>query len=125
LLVHELRSRSGAPTGLRIANATPRGWLRPGNRIAVRGFPTTFGPLTYSLESSASERFVRAVIHVPTRSRPRSLRLRVRLPRPNRISAVTLNGRPFSRFDADRETVDLSGRAGRLELVVAYERRTR
>jgi hypothetical protein len=125
LLVHEPRDRSGASTGLRLANATPRAWLRPGNRIAVRGFPTTFGPLTYSLESSPSEQSVRAMIAVPARLRPRSLRLRVRLPRPNRISAVTLNGRPFLRFNAARETVDLSGRAGRLELVVAYERRTR
>jgi hypothetical protein len=39
------------------------------------------------------------------------------------MTGVRLDGRPFFRFDAREETIDLSSRRGRLELVVAYEQR--
>ena len=121
LLVHETRDRRGAPVGLQLAFATPRAWLEPGKEIVVRDAPTSFGELSFSIR--ASEGSVRAVINVPRRSRPRSLALRLRLPRGSRIAGVTLDGRRYLRFDPGTETIDLSGQSGRLELVVRVERR--
>ena len=121
LLVHETRDRRGGPVGLQLGFATPRAWLEPGKGIVVRNAPTSFGELSFSLR--ASERSVRAVIDVPRRSRPGSLALRVRLPRGSRIAGVTLAGRPYLRFDRRTETIDLSGRSGRLDLAVRVERR--
>ena len=113
LLVHETRGVRGVPGGLELAFATPRAWLRPGKRIAVRRAATSFGPLTYSLERRAEE--VRASVEVPAR-RPATLKLRLRLPRGTAIAGATLAGRPFGRIRGD--TLDLSGLNGKLELVV-------
>jgi hypothetical protein len=98
--------------GLRLAFATPRGWLLPGKRIAVAGAPTSFGPLAYSLTSERGA--VRVHVEVPARRRPRSLLLRLRLPAGGRIRSVT----PRHPFDAATGVIDLSGAHGTLDLVV-------
>jgi hypothetical protein len=118
MLVHERRSRAGGPDGLELAYATPRPWLRPGRRIAVRGMPSSFGPVSFSIEATRDA--VAVALEVPDRARPRALRLRLRLPRPNRVTGVVLDGRPYRRFDPRTETVDLSGLRGRLQLLVRY-----
>jgi hypothetical protein len=97
MLVHETRDRGGRPIGLQLAYATPRAWLRAGKRIAVSGAPTSFGPVSYSLTAATGS--VRMRLEVPDRVRPRRLLLRLRLPRGERISGVTLAGRAFHGFD--------------------------
>jgi hypothetical protein len=121
MLVHERRDRAGTPRGLELAYATPRRWLLPGRRVAVRNVPTSFGPLTFSLEAGRAA--VSASLDLPTRRQPSSVRLRLRLPRPARIIAVLVDGRPYTRFDARTGTIDLSGRRGRIGLVVRYAAR--
>jgi hypothetical protein len=49
MLVDETETRDGRPAGLRLAYATPRSWLRPGQKIVVRRAPTSFGPISFSL----------------------------------------------------------------------------
>ena len=71
LLVHEIRDAEGAPTGLELAFATPRPWLRAGRRIAVRRAPTSFGPVTYSLEARSDT--IRAIVEPPVRPAPKTL----------------------------------------------------
>jgi hypothetical protein len=119
MLVHETTTREGAPRGLELAFATPRPWLRPGRRIQVRNAPTSFGPLSFTLEAGASS--VQASVVVPERSPPRTLKLRLRLPR-GRITGVQVNGRPFRRFDRASGTIDLSGARGTLEVLARYGR---
>jgi hypothetical protein len=121
MLVHETVGRNGEPRGLELGFATPRPWLRSGRRIVLRRAATSFGPVSFSIESQA--RSIRVSLEVPSRAPPRTLKLRLRLPRGNRMTAVALNGRPFRRFNARSETIDLSGQAGTLELVVGYRRR--
>jgi hypothetical protein len=118
MLVHETRDRAGRPHGLRLAYATPRGWLRPGGRIAVRNAPTSFGPVSYSIDSRAGGADV--VVEGPRRGTPRALGLRLRLPPGKRIARVTLGGRPYDRFDRATGTIDLSGRKGSLRMSVVY-----
>ena len=120
MLVHETRDREGRPRGLELAYSTPRAWLRRGGQIVVRKAPTSFGSLTFAIQSTGAS--ARVVVEVPTRAVPRRLSLRLRLPRGNRISEVTLDGRPYVRFDVRRETIDLSGRSGHLELVIGVEK---
>ena len=118
MLVHETLDRAGDPYGLQLAYATPRAWLGPGKTVAVRDAPTSFGPVSFSIVTGADS--VRASVEVPHRSAPKTLGLRLRLPSGQRITHVTLNGKPFSRVDAVTGTIDLSGEAGSLELAVAY-----
>jgi hypothetical protein len=116
MLVHETTERDGDPLGLELAFATPRAWLRAGRRILVRNVPTSFGPVAFTLE--ASEGAVHGTVVMPERPLPRTLKLRLRLPPGRRIGSVTVDGRPFERFDRATETLDLSGRRGTLEVVV-------
>jgi hypothetical protein len=116
MLVHESRSRALEPRGLELAYATPRAWLAPGKRVAVRNAPTSFGPVSFSITSQEGE--LRVAIDVPNLAPVHELRLRLRLPAGQRISGVMLDGRPYSRFDPRTETLDLSGRTGNLALIV-------
>ena len=115
MLVHETRAPDGTPRGLRLTHATPRGWLESGKRIVVRGAPTSFGPVSFSITSGID--VIRVSIDMPQRSNPPLVRLRLRLPRGQRITRVLIGGRPLQRMDRDGETIDLSGRTGRVELV--------
>ncbi|MFL5953140.1 MAG: hypothetical protein ACJ76I_03420 [Gaiellaceae bacterium] len=115
MLVHETRGRAGAPTGLELAYATPRAWLEDGKRIAVRDAPTSFGPVSYSIERRAG--VVAIAAHLPSAVRAASLHLRLRLPRGERVKSATLLGRPL-RVDAVTGTIDLSGRSGDLQVTV-------
>ncbi|HEX4521554.1 MAG TPA: hypothetical protein VH063_18415 [Gaiellaceae bacterium] len=100
-----------AAGGLRLAFATPRGWLSPGKRIAVAGAPTGFGPLSYTLQASAHE--VR--VHLdPLSKRPGSIELRLRLPAGRRIRSVS----PRARFDSSSGTIDLPVTRAPLDLTV-------
>jgi hypothetical protein len=96
-------------SGLRLAYATPRGWLDTGKRVTVAGAPTRFGPVSYSLESSAHE--VR--VHLDAPRAPRLL-LRLRLPGRRQIVAVT----PRRPFDRASGTIDLSGARGTVDFLV-------
>jgi hypothetical protein len=86
----------------------------------VRNLPTRFGPVAFTLEASAGS--VRASVTVPERAPPRELKLRLRLPRGQRITSVTLDGRPFERVDRATGTIDLSGRRGTLDLLAQTTR---
>jgi len=120
LLVQETRDPEGAPVGLELAFATPRPWLRAGRKISVRKAPTSFGPVSYALEARSDT--ILATIDAPTRPAPKTLALRVRLPRGQRVESATVNGRPIVLADGTRlgETIDLTGQGSHLEVVVRY-----
>ena len=120
LLVHESRDEEGAPFGLELAFATPRPWLRAGRQIIVRRAPTSFGPVSYALVARSDT--ISATVEIPARPAPKTLKLRVRLPRGQRVESVTVNGEPLELPEGETvgETIDLSGHTGRVDVVVRY-----
>ena len=116
LLVHESSGPTGAPTGLELAFATPRAWLADGESIRVRRAPTSFGPVSYTLERRRLR--VKAALVLPAAP---SVRLRLRLPAGTRITAVRAGGRLLP-FDTVTGTIDLSGRRGPVELDAVLSR---
>jgi hypothetical protein len=118
MLVHETRGPEGAPRGLELAFATARPWLRDGKVILVQDAPTSFGPVSYSIERQGRR------VHVtvdPPASPPSTLRLRLRLPAGERIRSVLLAGRPV-RYDRASGTIDLSRARGELALEATISR---
>jgi hypothetical protein len=113
LLVHETNDANGLPRGLELAYSTPRAWLEPGKEIAVRRLQTSFGQLSYTLDADAYS--VRASIDLPS-GFTGPLRLRLRLPAGQRLGAVLVNGKPYTRL-AGSETIDLTGLTGHVDLV--------
>jgi hypothetical protein len=116
MLVHESRGPDGAAArGLELAFSTPRPWLADGKTILVQDAPTSFGPVSYSIERNGSR--VHVTVDVPDSPAPRTLRLRLRLPDGDRIASVRAAGLAIP-FDRKSGTIDLSGWAGGLDLDV-------
>lgn len=112
-----------SPT-LWLARATPRAWLEPGKRIGVQGAPTRWGAVSYDVELDPDGKRVRASVTLPSRMAAET-RLRLRLPTPNVIKEVRLNGEPWDGFDVAEETIILPADVGpRLDLEVDYGLRT-
>jgi pimeloyl-ACP methyl ester carboxylesterase len=120
LVVHETRDAEGTPVGLELAFSTPRPWLRAGRKITVRKAPTSFGPVSYTLEARSET--ILATVDAPSRPSPKMLALRIRLPRGQRVESATVNGRPLAPPDGGTlgETLDLTGQGSHLEVVVRY-----
>ena len=78
---------------------------------------TSFGPLSYSLVARKGS--VRVRVQAPSGLPPQTLRLRLRLPAGERMTGVALRGRAFDGYDAQSDTIDLSGLTGRIDLVVS------
>lgn len=118
MLVREsFAPETGLPHGLYLADATPREWLKPGQKIVVRQAPTCFGPVSYTLAAASSGRRVTATVEVPSRDLVGALRLKLRLPGKPRLQRVTVNGESHTHFDSDAETIDLTGLTGTLKVV--------
>jgi hypothetical protein len=113
MLVHETRGPEGAARGLELAFATPRAWLERGKTITVSGAPTSFGAVSYSVAREGD--VVRIDVTPPASPAPASLKLRLRLPAGETISALTLADVAVP-FDGASATIDLSGRRGELHL---------
>ena len=114
LLIEEPRDSKGAPRGLDLAFATPRAWLADGKSIRVDRAPTSFGRLSFSLERRGP--LVRIRVTPPTSPQAPTLRVRLRLPSGDRLVNVRLGGRRLP-FDQRTATIDVSGRAGPIEIL--------
>ena len=80
-------------------------WLRDGQRVSVKNAPTRFGEVSYQVQSHANKGYIEATINPPTPQAPRNLVLRLRHPEGKPMRAVTVNGKPYSDFDSQEETV--------------------
>ncbi|MBN1844646.1 MAG: hypothetical protein JW810_03115 [Sedimentisphaerales bacterium] len=106
---------------LYLGQALPRYWLAQGNRIGITHAPSRFGVLSFSVESRSAEGLIKAFLDPPRRNPPERIVLRLRHPAGSRIKGVTVNGRPYEQFDADREWIILPGALNeRQEIIARY-----
>jgi hypothetical protein len=82
-------------------------WMKPGMRVEVKNAPTCFGRLSYRIESHADQGFIEAALKPPTRGKPKCVVLRLRHPDGKPMKAVKVNGKPYDRFNAAKETVTI------------------
>jgi len=103
-----------------LARATPREWLRRGQRIAVHNAPTWFGPVSYELTSDADHGALRAALTLPSHSAPAEVLLRLRHPTGLPMRRVTVNGKPWQDFAPANECVRLTNVEGEVHVVAFY-----
>jgi hypothetical protein len=103
-----------------LAKATPRVWLEQGKKISVKNSPTYFGTLAYEIVSDADNGKITATVEMPTRKAPKEVVLRFRHPKSAPIKGVTVNGKPWTEFNKDKETITLKGLTGTVALTAQY-----
>jgi len=103
-----------------LARATPRAWLEQGQRILVKNAPTHFGTASYEIVSDVDHGTISATIEMPARNPARSVVLRIRHPKASPIKSVIVNGKPWTDFDAAKETIKLKGLTGTVAVAATY-----
>ncbi len=92
---------------LHLAAGTARTWLEPGKSVAIRGASTHFGDVSYRITPDSGRGVLRAEIEPPTRRPASRIVLHLRHPQHAALKRVLVNGKPWSDFDAQAETVSL------------------
>ena len=94
-----------------LLKTTPRTWLNPGERIAVRRAPLGRGRVSFEVLSQldAASPTVAANISLdePHVTAPPPMSITLRVPKPWRMVSVVVNGKAWDQFDADSENVQL------------------
>ncbi len=105
---------------LRLGMALPRAWLADGQKVSIERAATHFGPMSLWFESQANAGRITAVIEPPTRRAPRQVLLRFRHPDAKPLRAVEVNGRPWDKFNAGKEWVELPALTGPTTVTAVY-----
>jgi hypothetical protein len=103
-----------------LARATPRAWLEHGKKISIKNAPTCFGTLAYEIVSDVANGRINATIEIPSRKPPKEVILRFRHPKSAPIKSVTINGKPWTEFNKDKETISLKGLTGQVAVTAQY-----
>jgi hypothetical protein len=103
---------------LLLAPGIPRAWLAPGKRIELRDAPSYFGPVSYKLEPG--NQGVEAGITLPSRNPYKTAWFVVRAPDGKKINSVTIDGKPWTEFDASAERIRLPVRTEPMTISVRF-----
>jgi hypothetical protein len=106
---------------LYLGQGLPRDWLEGGRSVSIDRAATHFGPLSLRISCDADHSQIHAVLTPPERNPPSKIYLRLRHPQGKPIQSVTLNGKNYDQFDADKEWIVLPGSlAGVQEVTARY-----
>jgi hypothetical protein len=106
---------------LYLGQAIPRNWLADGRSVGIERAASHFGPLALRITSNANKGEVTAKVAPPTQTRPQNIYVRIRHPNRKPIQSVTVNGKPYDKFDVKKEWIILPGTVeGDQEIVAKY-----
>jgi hypothetical protein len=103
-----------------LARATPRAWLEQGKKTSIKNAPTPFGAAAYEIVSDVDNGKISATVEIPARKAPKEVVLRFRHPKTAPIKGVTVNGKPWTEFNKDKETITLKGLTGTVAVTAQY-----
>ncbi len=103
-----------------LAPFVTRKWLDHGKSVDVQNAPTSFGPVSYRIDSAVDQGVIEATIHAPKVNPPNRIVLRLRHPDEKPIKTVNLNGNPHTDYNPKTETIDLVPNSKPLLLRVEY-----
>ena len=105
-----------------ICQGAPRQWYMDGETIKAHGMASAFGTLGFSVESMAASSLIHASINIPDRKIPDKIYIRLRHPDGKKMQKVTVNGEDCDGFDKEKEIVIISGRQGRVDITVQFDK---
>jgi hypothetical protein len=103
-----------------LARATPRAWLEQGKKISVKNSPTYFGTVAYEIVSDVDNGKINSTVEMPTRKSQKEVVLRLRHPKSAPIRGVTVNGKSWTSYDKDKETITLKDLTGQVAVTAQY-----
>jgi hypothetical protein len=101
---------------LLLGQAVPREWLKPGKRCGIERASTWFGKVTLLYEGRQDE--IQARLSGPARNPPQQIRLRFRDPQERPLVSVTVNGKPWKKFQG--EWVELPRSSRETQVVATF-----
>ena len=104
---------------LYLGKTMPRYWLANGKAVKIDRAQTHFGPMSMSMKSNVAKGSITMTIAPPTRNAPGATYARFRHPDSKKMKRVTVNGKPWKKFDAAKEWVVLPALKAKT-VVVAY-----
>ncbi|MHB0856084.1 MAG: hypothetical protein ACYC5M_00770 [Anaerolineae bacterium] len=105
---------------LHYGRAIPRAWFADGQTVSLQQAATPFGASSVRYTSQANSGTIRAQVSLPERANPERILVRFRHPEAKPIAAATVNGQAWTKFDAAKGDVDVSGLDGELAIQVSY-----
>lgn len=118
LLLRNMLVREDGET-LILAQATPRKWLAPGEKIEVRNAPTLFGTVSYAIEATKDGKHVTIRLDPPTERMPDTIKIYLRHPQRLAVKSVAINGIGVQGFSD--ESITLSHCSDQTMVEVSYE----
>jgi hypothetical protein len=104
-----------------LGKAIPRNWLEDGKVTKVTGAATKWGRIGFSIDSHLKSSTIETKIDLSPQGLPITTNLRLRAPDELKIKSVTLNGKPWTQFDSETETITVPpGMSGEVEVVAHY-----
>jgi hypothetical protein len=82
-------------------------WLKDGMTISVANTPTEFGPVSYQITSHVAQGNIETSSEPPKRMPPREIVLRLRHPDGKPIRSVTVNGKPHTALDPQKQAIHI------------------
>jgi hypothetical protein len=102
-----------------LASGVPRRWLATGEGIRAKRLNSHYGPVALVLAAGQATDTIVGSVRLPPRDVPGRTWLYARVPK-GRIQRVEINGRPWQRFDADGERIELPSSKEDLAVVIQY-----
>lgn len=105
---------------LYLGRAIPRDWLTDGRDIWAHGVSTRFGEVSVAYHSDVAAGRIRLDADLALRKAPGRILARIRHPNKKPIRSVKVNGHAWTRLDAGRGDIDISGLDGKIVVEAAY-----
>ena len=95
-------------------------WMKDGMVVGVRQATSNFGKVDYKITSHAKDGYIEAEVTPPTRNKPDSIVVRLRHPDEKKMKSVTVDGKEYKDFNADREIVTIKSWNGKIAVRANY-----
>ena len=102
-----------------IGRGVPKAWMANGKLVRYKDGATYFGPISMEIRSAVASGKITAQVSLPTRNPAKTARVFLRHPNSKKVRSVTVNGKPWRRFDPSGE-VALPGNMGKVTVVAKY-----
>lgn len=106
---------------LYLLDAAPRRWLAEGEGLDIVNAPTYFGPLSLKTAYEADSGAIHCRVRLPSRVPAARTMLRLRHPTSAVLESVTINGQPWTDFDASRERIRLPQTTEDIQVTARYK----